>query len=114
MRNLIMQPARQQYSSAILGRFSARHIFFFLAAIIGFLLILQIILSNILATSGENLAKIDSLINQTKQENSKLKAEIAQEGSLSNVETKAKELGMIEASKFVYIDRTVPVAQNLR
>lgn len=69
---------------------------------VAFLLtIVQIVLSNNLATSGEKLQTLNEKIEKIELENKKLNSEIAQKVSLSDLSLEAEKIGFVREPEVV-------------
>lgn len=78
-------------------------IFKILAFIVILLSVFQIIVSNRLATAGEQLAEADKEIKILAEKNERLKKEIAVSSSLTTVAKKAEEAGFLKMENFIYL-----------
>jgi len=70
----------------------------------------KIIMANVLATSGNQLGKLEAEIVQLKKENQKIKEELAVLSSLSRISSEAEKLGFEETEFIVFVKEEVPVA----
>lgn len=70
----------------------------------------RIYFSNQLAVSGERVSMLQNQANEIKQDNYQLENEISQKSSLSYIETKANEMGMIRTDRLEVVKPIVPVA----
>lgn len=98
----------------ILSVISGKQIIFLLATLIVFLLVAQLILSNQLATSSENLSKILSEVERLERENRDLAVQVYQKGSILNLKELAAKTGFTEPVKFFFVRQNFLVAENLR
>jgi len=76
--------------------------------------LLQIYLSNRLATKGKKLTVYEKEINLIKEENKRLKSEIASLGCLNKLTLAASEKGFIKEPHIVNLSTKVPVALSPR
>ncbi len=90
-----------------LGRWlTAKPLIWFLTLTVGVLIGLELVIANHLATTGDQLAQINSEIERLKGENLQLRSEIAQKTSLVNIEKEAQKLGLVKASNYLYVNQT--------
>ncbi len=79
-----------------------------------FLVIIAIMLTNHLATSGAEIRDIDAAIEHVEHQNDLLRQEVASASSLRSISQRASQMGFVEAldaSKFVIIrSHELPVA----
>lgn len=89
-----------------------RSIFFisFIMLIIVSLSIVQISLSNSLATKGVVLGQVDEQIKYYKRENSLLEEKMLNLTSYSHIASAAADLGFVSDKKITYIKNSMPVA----
>lgn len=66
-----------------------------------------------LAIEGQELAKIESGVKNEENENDRLKYELAQFSSLSDLEKRARELGYTPANNVIFVTGEKPLAKNL-
>lgn len=85
----------------------------FLGVIIFALLLVQVIVSNTLSTTGEVISKVDREISDLKDQNNDMREKIASYSALTTIESKAKELGLSKRIAPQYISPELPVALNL-
>lgn len=81
--------------------------------IIGLVLILcliQLFISHRLANTGEGVKEFEIRAVQIGQENTRLKEEINQTGSLTEVSQRAEQLGLTRTSNILYLTSQIPVA----
>jgi cell division protein FtsL len=78
------------------------------------LLILQVVVSNRLATTGIKIAKIETDIEQLTQENADIKQQIASASALRTIQSKAKQLGFTQTVKPIYLDSAPKVAIGMQ
>lgn len=76
------------------------------------LITVRIYYSNQLALSGAKVSYIQNKVVELKKENADLENVISQKSSLSFIETKAQELGMVKVNKVEVIKPIAPVALN--
>lgn len=74
------------------------------------LALLNLVGSNILATKGSELTKINQQIYQAQRQNDYLSQKIASHTSLSKIQAKAQELGFVSVSQPVALTTPAPVA----
>lgn len=77
------------------------------------LLVVQVIVSNQLATQGLELSDMDQKARSLKEENLELSQEIASLSALSTVEVRAHELGLINKVDPLYLTKEPAVAVEL-
>lgn len=80
---------------------------FILALVIGNLLV-----SNTLATSGEQLKRLETRKANLLDQNQRLKARIVKETSLKTLEAKATEYGLVPSSQTLSLSSQPPVARR--
>lgn len=68
-----------------------------------FLGLVQVMISNQLATAGEKLTQLDREIKALEEENGSLRKEIAVSSSLTTIAEKAEEDGFLKAESFLYL-----------
>ena len=78
------------------------------------LLILQVFVSNWLATSGLEISEIDHDIQNLTAENADLRQQIASASSLTTLRTKAADLGFIYPARPVFFNKEPVVALDLK
>ncbi|MEX2028350.1 MAG: hypothetical protein WD988_02520 [Candidatus Curtissbacteria bacterium] len=69
--------------------------------LLGALFVTQLVFAANLSTDGQKLTKIEQLRAQYESENAGLKAQIAQESSLTNLSRKSQELGFTSSPKII-------------
>lgn len=84
----------------------------FLSCIIGLLTVVQVIVSNRLATSGVTLAKAQEELRDYKKENALLQQTYLEQAALTTVASQAAELGFKAGTAQVYLHIPVPLAQR--
>lgn len=92
---------------------SSKKLSIIIISITGLLMGANLLVSNILATSGEQL---ESLINRKSnlvEQNNLLRKQVIMQGSLENILNKAYELGMLATIETQSITPAPPVAMNL-
>jgi cell division protein FtsL len=77
------------------------------------LLLLQVIVSNQLATKGLEIADIEKNIGDLRETNTRLSQEVASSSALLAISEKAHELGFTTKLKPVYFHKDQPVALEL-
>lgn len=88
-----------------------RSVFFItIITIIVFLSIVQTVLSNILSTSGVLMSKINREIQTYKTENAKIREKLFLQASLTNIASKAAELGFVESKSEFVLKTSMPLA----
>lgn len=85
-----------------------------LGATIFILLLLQVIVSNTLATAGMEMSEIEKDISKFSYENGLLEEKIASASSLMTLSTKAKEIGFTKTASPIFLARDLPVALDSR
>lgn len=83
---------------------------FFLFSIIMLLSVVQVVVSNRLSTTGLELAKMQEEIRLYKNENALLSERLLAASSLTQIASKAAELGFVEAKSPIVISAHVPIA----
>lgn len=85
-----------------------------LSLTIGFLIavlaVVQVLISNRLASFGEKLKDQEIEISQLSQKNLEIKKELSQSRSLGELTEAAKELGLTPANSIIYLTPEIPVA----
>lgn len=76
------------------------------------LLLSRIYFSNQLAVSGVQVSYYETKASQLQQENYQIENEISKKTSMSYINTKAQEAGMVKVNKLEVIQPTTPVAFN--
>ncbi len=84
-----------------------------IALIIG-LLVIQVVVSNRLATSGLKIVQMETDIGRLNQENGDIRQEIASASALLTITEKAKALGFIKKAQPLFISVIQPVALNIQ
>ncbi len=76
------------------------------------LVVVQVVISNYLATLGQSLGDIDTKIESLQGTNALLESEVASASSLLTISAKAKERGFIKptAASFVVLGGALPLA----
>lgn len=85
----------------------------FLWITIVILLVLQVWVSNRLASSGSKMVKVEEDIESVSHENSQLTEKIASASALLTIKTKAAQLGFERTAKPVFLHPKQPVALDL-
>lgn len=75
---------------------------FFVSVILG-LCLLQVIASNRISTTGIELAKLETEVNDIRRENLLLKEQILKRASLTRIASAAGEMGFVEAKSTLFI-----------
>ncbi len=81
-----------------------------LFAVILFLSVVQIVVSNMLSTTGPTLSKMQNQIHEYKRENTLLSEKLLFDTSLTTIASRAANLGFMEAKTQVYVRTVLPVA----
>ena len=84
--------------------------FFFVITLVSILTLLQIIVSNSIATGGAVVGQIRTEIAQVKKENGILREEIYQDASLTHVASAAAQMGIVEKSDELVLTAPLPLA----
>lgn len=71
----------------------------FLAAVAG-----QLVVSNVFAGGGQELASVEKRIEQVKRENSILREKVGSASSLQQIAAAAALLGLVRPTSIIYID----------
>lgn len=61
------------------------------------LVVIQLVISNYLVSASKNTLHLDQEVANIRQENEVLRQQVAQETSLSRIEERAKELGLVKS-----------------
>ncbi len=83
-------------------------VFFIIVA----LTIVQVVISNSLATAGIELSSLDKQIKSLKVKNALLREEYLVASSLHSIASRASELGFIEEKSRVFLSNQIPIAIN--
>lgn len=83
---------------------------FFLFSIIMLLSVVQVVVSNRLSTTGLELAKMQEEMKLYKNENALLSERLLEASSLTQIASKAAELGFVEARSLIVVSAHVPIA----
>ncbi len=76
------------------------------------LLVTQIIVSNMLSTTGVELDRLQSDIIKYKKENTLLREKVLNNTSFMNVASAAAEMGFIDVKSSVYISNQLPITRR--
>ncbi len=76
------------------------------------LVLTQVIASNRISTAGIELQKMQTELKNVKRENSLIREKIVTLSSLTQVASRAGELGFVEGKQRVYISEPLPLARN--
>lgn len=79
-----------------------------------FLMFVQLILANQLATSSQKLSQIFSEVERLERENRDSAVQIHQKGSILKLREMAAKQGFSEPKKFFFVRQNFLVAENLR
>lgn len=82
-----------------------------LFALLGLVLSIQLIASNLSAGKGEQLSVLEKRAQNLSRENQSLAQEAALGSSLTNLSEKATESGFAKPENILYLDTSIPVAQ---
>lgn len=82
---------------------------FFLVLILS---VLQIIISNRLASYGKKISKLSDQTKEMNLANERIKKKIASSSALTTLTAKAKDLGFTQKANVIYLDELYSVAQN--
>jgi cell division protein FtsL len=77
-----------------------------------FLSVVQVTASNRISTTGIELAKLQNELRDVKRQNTLLREKILSQSSLTEIASKAGELGFVEAKNTVFISHPLPIARN--
>ena len=72
----------------------------------------QVIVANSIATHGTELADLQKQINAYKKENFVIKEKILKKSSLTEIASKAGEMGFVRSAKNVYLSTPLPLAKR--
>ena len=72
----------------------------------------RVVLSNILATSGQRLAAANQKIKILREQNQKLENQISKTNSLSQIEKVASDNGMVKAKNVEVLVPSLPIANR--
>lgn len=78
--------------------------------IVCFLLFLQVVVSNRLATAGYEISQIDTEIETTTEQNELLKEQIASASALTTLKSEAEKLGFNKSVTPAFLKPALPVA----
>ena len=81
-----------------------KKIWVFVASVLAIVLTAQLVVSNILAARGNELAKLDKEAAILSRNNQTIKQEMSQHGSLTKIAVLAEGLGMVKPESLIYID----------
>jgi hypothetical protein len=74
--------------------------------------IMQVVVANSIATHGIELAHMQSEIKKIKRENFVIREKILQKSSLTEIASRAGELGFVRSTKNVYLSAPLPLAKR--
>lgn len=80
-------------------------------SIIIFLILIQVVVSNSLSTTGLNLSSIDKGIEAYKKENILLKEKLLSLSSLTNIASEAARIGFVDDKSSIFVSSVVPIAK---
>lgn len=72
--------------------------------------IVQIALSNQMATAGTELAEISNKIDEYKKENTQLEEKVLEASALTTIDTKAQKLGFVPETTQIDLSTPLPLA----
>ncbi len=82
----------------------------FLGLIVIFLTIVQVVVSNRLSTTGNNLWKLEEEVAYYEKQNAVLKEELLTVSSLNNIASTAGQLGFVEDKSQIFLSAPLPLA----
>jgi hypothetical protein len=74
-----------------------------LFSILGFVIAAQLIVSNALASRGQELSKLEKQAAELSRQNTDLYSELSSQTSLNNIAKAADQLGLVQASSIEYV-----------
>ena len=83
--------------------------------VLGFVMLLiaaNLFVSNILATTGEQLRALQNRHQNLKNQNTRLKQQVVQMSTLAMIEKRAKEMGMTEIHETLVVSPEAPMAMK--
>lgn len=83
-----------------------------LGTIILVLSVVQVVVSNILSTTGITLSHLEDEIRVLKKENSALSEQVLTASSLTRIASSASELGFVDSKSYVFVTAPLPLAQK--
>lgn len=89
-----------------------RYLLQFLFVVVFILLGVQIVVSNVISSSGDELQLLEQRYALLRSQNEELKQNIAIVSSLTNVQNQAKNLGFTKNQVVIYLQNTVNVAMG--
>ncbi len=89
-----------------------RYLLQFLFVIVFILLGVQIVVSNVISSSGDELQLLEQRYSLLRSQNEELKQNIAIVSSLTNVQNQARNLGFTKNQVVIYLQNTVNVAMG--
>ena len=81
-------------------------------SIIVILSVVQVIVANSIATHGVEIANMQNEIKKIKRENFVIKEKILQKSSLTEIASKAGQLGFVRGNKNIYLSTPLPLAKR--
>src|SRR5688572_26623406 len=75
-----------------------------------FVVMAQLIVSNMLASKGDEMVSLEKQIVQLGRENQNARQEMAEKASLAQVSRSIEQLGFVAPASIIYVDLTQPVA----
>lgn len=85
-----------------------------LTCIVITLLLVQVAVSNRLATTGVRVSIVEEEIQSLSQQNTNLAVQIASASALMTLKEKAANLGFTKAIKPIYLSQDLPIARGLQ
>ncbi|MDP3988457.1 MAG: hypothetical protein Q8P80_04940 [Candidatus Levybacteria bacterium] len=82
----------------------------FLGLIVIFLTIVQVVVSNRLSTTGNNLWELEEKVAYYEKQNAVLKEELLTVSSLNNIASTAGQLGFVEDKSQIFLSAPLPLA----
>lgn len=86
--------------------------FFLIWFLAGFLVLVNLVVSNRMSVEGEAVKKMEREISLLQKEKTVLEQEIAAAGSLLKLKPRAEELGFVSSPEVIYLRTEVPVAMR--
>lgn len=93
-------------------RENSRKIYFLVAFLAAGLFLVNLAISNRLATAGAQLETLDGEIEKLKLENLSLEEGIISAGSMASLKQRAKEIGLVDSATVLYLKGEVSMAMK--
>lgn len=83
-----------------------------LVATVLLLVVIQVVASNRISTAGIELGKLQAELKDIKRQNTLMREKILSLSSLTEMASRAGELGFVEGKQQIYIHTELPLARN--